>query len=119
MTSGSDLRGEARGIKPAAEMAARNGRVRLRLQIPRRHLEALEKRIELKPTQHIQVAVTKLLAAKPRPALPADVQLGDPDDAQQVWIDQSLATRLEDAYGGTEHREAAILMAIARYLEER
>jgi hypothetical protein len=118
MVSGSDLRGEIRGLKPAAEMAARNGRVRLRLQIPKRHWKALERRSELKPTQHIQAALARLLAAKPRPAIPEDVDLGGPDDAQQVWMDQALATRVEEAYG-LERREAAILTAIARYLDER
>ncbi len=117
--SGTDLRGEARGIKPAADMVARNGRVRLRLQIPARTMAALEARTELKPTQHIQVAVTRLLEAKPRPRPPADVELGEPGDAQQVWLDQALATRVEDAYGGVDQREAAILTAIAGYLERR
>ena len=117
--SGTDLRGEVRGLKPAAEMSARNGRVRLRLQIPRRHFAALEKRTELKPTQHIQAAVARLLATKPRVAIPAEVDLGDPDDAQQVWMDQAMATRVEEAFGGVERREAAILTAIAVYLERK
>jgi hypothetical protein len=118
VVSGSDLRGEARGIKPAAEMAARNGRVRLRLQIPARMWARLEQRRELKPTQHVQAAVARLLAAKPRPVLPADVDIGAPEDAQQVWMDRQLATRVEGVYG-LENREAAILTAIARYLDER
>jgi hypothetical protein len=33
-------------------------------------------------------------------------------------MDQALATRVEEAYG-LERREAAILTAIARYLDER
>lgn len=118
VSSGSDLRGEARGIKPAAEMAARNGRVRLRLQIPARLWARLELRRELRPTQHVQAAVARLLAAKPRPELPAAVALGAPEDAQQVWMAVELATRVEEAYG-LECREAAILTAIARYLDER
>ena len=118
MVSGSDLRGEIRGLKPAAAMAARNGRVRLRLQIPARLWTRLEQRAELKPTQHVQAAVARLLAAKPRPVLPADVALGGPEDAQQVWMGQELATRVEEAYG-LERREAAILTAVARYLDER
>lgn len=118
MVSGSDLRGEARGIKPAAEMAARNGRVRLRLQVPARMWARLEQRRELKPTQHIQAAVAGLLARKPPPELPADVDLGAPEDAQQVWVGQELATRVEEAYG-LERREAAVLTALARYLDER
>lgn len=100
-------------------MAARNGRVRLRLQIPARAMAALDGRKELRPTQHVQVAVARLLEAKPRPRLPAEVELGAPVDAQQVWIDQALATRVEEAFGGVEHREPAILTAIARYLERR
>ncbi|MGK3995057.1 hypothetical protein [Sorangium sp. So ce1024] len=115
--SGSDIRGEARGLKAAATMAARNGRVRLRLQIPARLWTRLAQRPELKPTQHIQAAIARLLAAKPRPVLPADVALGAPEDAQQVWVGQELATRVEEAYG-LESREAAILTAIARYLDE-
>ncbi len=99
-------------------MAARNGRVRLRLQIPRWQWVRLELRRELRPTQHIQAAVSRLLSVTPRPATPDDVDLGGPEDAQQVWMDQQLATRLEGVYG-LERREAAILTAIARYLEER
>lgn len=117
--SGTDLRGEARGLKPAAEMTSRNGRVRLRLQIPARAMAALAARKEIKPTQHVQVAATRLLEAKTRPPLPATTELGAPADAQQVWIDQALATRIEEAYGGVEAREPAILLAIARYIERR
>jgi hypothetical protein len=118
VVSGSDLRGEARGIKPAAEMATRNGRVRLRLQIPQRHWVAMDRRPEIKPTQHIRAAMARMLDAQPRPTIPVDVGLGDPLDAQQVWIDQALAVRMEEAYG-LERREAAILTALARYLDER
>jgi hypothetical protein len=111
--SGACGRGRPRGsVVPVAEIADRNGQVRVLVGLPERLAAALAARPEMPLACHLRVALLRALAAHPRPALLHDIDYGP---RLQVRLPRELLQQIEEAYG-VEAREAAIITAVAAHV---
>jgi len=109
-------RGRPRGsVAPVAECADRNGQVRVCVGLPDRLAAALAARAELPVACHLRVALMQALGASPRPALLEGIDHGP---RLQVRLPRELLEQVEEAYGVAE-REAAIITAVAAYVDRR
>ncbi|MCC6557498.1 MAG: hypothetical protein IT372_31490 [Polyangiaceae bacterium] len=109
-------RGRPRGtVAPVAEIADRNGQVRVLVGLPERLAAALQERAEMALACHIRCALLRALHAGPRPSLLDVIDYGP---RLQVRLPRELLEQVEQAYGVAE-REAAIITAVAAYVGGR